>query len=283
MSARTFLALSRAANLPTVWSNCLAGWWLSGGGQAGQRPLLLFAGATFLYLGGAFLNDVFDERYDRQFRRARPIPRGALTPVAVLRWGLAWLVLGEVCLFCLGQATGGLGLALALCAAVYNATHRLFTFSPMLLGLCRFFLYVIAASAGAGGVSGWSIWCGLALAGYVTGARCLPRPENTRGRADYWPVLLLAAPILLALLMDVGRYRLPGLELSAVFGLWVLYCLRYAFWPVDRDFGRATSGLAAGIVFVDWLAALDVPRELSLVFLGLFGATLLFQRLAPAS
>ena len=113
IALRTFLALIRASTLPAVWSNCLAGWWLSGAGPVTRLPLL-FAGVTFLYLGGVFLNDALDARYDRQFRRVRPIPSGAVSEAAVLRWALAWLLLGEVCLFALGKATGGVGLALAL-------------------------------------------------------------------------------------------------------------------------------------------------------------------------
>ena len=30
---RTLLVLGRASNLPTVWSNCFAGWLLGGGGE----------------------------------------------------------------------------------------------------------------------------------------------------------------------------------------------------------------------------------------------------------
>ena len=82
--------------------------------------------------------------------------------------------------------------------------------------------------------------------------------------------------------MDVDGFRLPALELSAILGLWLLYCLRRAFWPLERDFARAVSGLTAGIVLVDWLAVVDVPRGLSLVFLSLFGAALLVERVAPA-
>ena len=60
---RTLLVLGRASNLPTVWSNCLAGWILGGGGPH-KRLLALCGGATLLYVGGMFLNDAFDAQFD---------------------------------------------------------------------------------------------------------------------------------------------------------------------------------------------------------------------------
>jgi len=278
----TLLTLGRVANLPTVWSNCLAGWWLGGHENLGHLPLL-FIGATLLYMGGAFLNDAFDAEYDRQHRRARPIPSGVISLKEVGRWGAGLLLLGVFWLFCLGTTTGLLGAAVALLALAYNMTHRMFLFSPALLGLCRFFLYVIAASTGAEGADGWALWCGLALAAYVTGLRILADLEEAPSPDRYWPATLLTAPIILALIMDVNHYRAPGLELSAVLGLWVLYCLRRTIWPADQDIAKAIAGLTAGIVFVDWLAVVDLPRELSFVFLALFGASLLCQRLTSAA
>jgi 4-hydroxybenzoate polyprenyltransferase len=64
---RTWLILGRVSNLPTVWSNCLAGWWLGGGGNFLKLPFL-FIGVSLLYLGGMFLNDAFDEAFDQQHR-----------------------------------------------------------------------------------------------------------------------------------------------------------------------------------------------------------------------
>jgi len=58
----TLLILGRVSNLPTVWSNCLAGWWLSGGGNFWKLALLL-AGASALYTGGMF----FERRVRRGF------------------------------------------------------------------------------------------------------------------------------------------------------------------------------------------------------------------------
>src|ERR1043166_9840735 len=83
---RTFLILGRVSNLPTVWSNCLAGWWLGGGGEVGNLPFL-FIGATLLYLGGMFLNDACDAEFDRQHRRERPFPSGGGFPPKKRGWG----------------------------------------------------------------------------------------------------------------------------------------------------------------------------------------------------
>src|ERR1043165_7364980 len=87
---RTLLLLGRVSNLPTVWSNCLAGWWLGGGGNFEKLPYL-FAATTVLYIGGMFLNDAFDAEFDRVYRKERPIPSGKTSLEAVWRWGLAWL------------------------------------------------------------------------------------------------------------------------------------------------------------------------------------------------
>ena len=91
---RALLALSRVSNLPTVWSNCLAGWWLGGHGNFGNCRCC-FLGVSALYTGGMFLNDAFDADFDRQRRAERPIPSGAISLPAVWRWGLGWLGAGH--------------------------------------------------------------------------------------------------------------------------------------------------------------------------------------------
>ena len=283
-SLRTLLVLGRVSNLPTVWSNCLAGWWLGGGGNYWKLPLLLL-GVTLLYVGGMYLNDAFDADFDRQNRNERPIPSGAISLQAVWRFGLLWLVLGEACLLALGITTGGLGLALAFCIVVYDALHKLFTFSPLVMGICRFFVYVLAASAGVRGVTGWAVWCGIALGAYVVGLSGLARKESIRGRAPRWPLFLLAVPILLALLINDGFYREGALIRSVVLAVWILHCLRATFWTRNVNVGRTVSGLLAGIVIVDWLAAMNThtPPELGVILLCLFLAARLSQRFAPAT
>ena len=279
---RALLVLGRVSNLPTVWSNCLAGWWLGGGGNLGKLPLLLF-GASALFTGGIFLNDAFDAEFDRQRRASRPIPSGAIPLATVWRWSFALLGLGALALAFLGKTTGVLALVLLACIIIYDATHRAITASPWLLGLCRFWVYVIAGSTGVGGVNGGPIWCGAALAFYAVGLSSVARRGSFRGPVPYWPLLLLAAPIFLAMLMNTGEAQNTAILLSLVLVLWVARCARTIFQPGEANVGRIVSGLLAGIVLVDWLAvAPQLPHPLSFwVFAPLFGATLVLQRFAP--
>ena len=101
---RTLLLLGRVSNVPTVWSNCLAGWLLAGGGEWNRLAILSLA-ASCLYVGGMYLNDAFDAPFDRQHRPERPIPSGAIGLPAVWAWGFVWLGAGLACLFLFGKTT----------------------------------------------------------------------------------------------------------------------------------------------------------------------------------
>ncbi len=277
---RTLLVLGRVSHLPTVWSNCLAGWWLGGGGNFVKLPLLLL-GASALYAGGAFLNDAFDAQLDRQRRPTRPIPSGLITRESVWVWSFGLLALGALALAALGRTTGLLMLVLLVCIGIYDATHKILNLSPWLMGLCRFWVYVIASSTGVWGVNGGPIWCGLALAFYIAGLSHVARQEGVRGPVPYGALVLLVCPVLLAMLMNAGEARNAALLLSVVLVMWLAYCTRPLFQPAETNVGRVAANLLAGIVLVDWLAVGPlIPRPLSTItFLALFGAVKLLQRL----
>lgn len=293
---RTLLILGRVSNLPTVWSNCLAGWWLSSFSRYGhfvpdrdyywKLPLLLL-GTSALYTGGMFLNDAFDVDFDRQRRSTRPIPSGAMTEEWVWIYGWVWIALGVLFLIFCGTWTGALAVVLAVCIVVYDATHKVITASPWLMGLCRFWVYVIASTVGQGDYNGRSIWCGAALALYIVGLSYVARRETTlpgRGLLPYWSLALLAAPILLAFLMDADGSRKPAIYLSVVLIFWIIRCARTVFLGGEIVVVRIVSGLLAGIVFVDWLAiAPQCTVALSVILALLFVLTLLSQRLIPAT
>jgi 4-hydroxybenzoate polyprenyltransferase len=279
---RTLLILGRVSNLPTVWSNCMAGWLLAGAGFDGSF-LLLCLGATGVYLGGMYLNDAFDAQFDQQHRPERPIPSGLIRVEAVWGWGLAWLGLGLACLFLFGKVTMILALLLALSVLVYDAVHKVFAFSPVLMAACRFFLVLTAASVPRDTVDGLAVWSALVLGGYVVGLSYIAKRETGDSALSYWPCALLAAPMVLAVIVNRGDNQWRTAVLCGILAFWMIRCLRFALWAPQRNIGRAVAGLLAGITLVDWLSVWQGEALVAIVFAALFGMALLFQRFVPAT
>ncbi len=280
-SARTLLVLGRVSNLPTVWSNVLCGWLLAGGGSF---PILLLLGlcTSALYVGGMYLNDAFDAAFDRQHRRERPIPSGAISEARVWQIGLTLLGVGASPLLWLGLDTALFTVLLVGCILLYDAVHKAVAFSPVIMAGCRFFLILVAASAGHAGVTGLSLWTAIAMAGWIVGLSYVARRESLPGALAWWPLMAMALPVLLALLVNNGEHRFRGIWLSALLVAWAALCLRHTFTRVQRNLGRTVSGLLAGICLVDLLAS--PPHAAATAGLLLcFSAALLLQRFIPAT
>lgn len=279
---RTLLVLGRVSNLPTVWSNCLAGWILAGTGSPARFGLLCL-GATFLYVAGMYFNDAFDAAFDRQHRPERPVPSGSISVTAVWQWGLLWLATGLGCILPLGGVPIILAVLLAITIFLYDALHKIFAFSPVLMAACRFFLLLLAASVGSNGITGLAIWSAIVLAAYVVGLSFIAQKESTRIALRLWPVLFLLAPLLLAGIINTEPYQMAGFLCALVLIGWVLRSLRFAFWAPQPNVGRAVSSLLAGMVFVDLLAV--APREpwSAIIFFSLFLLALVFQQFVPAT
>jgi len=281
---RTLLVLGRVSNLPTVWSNCLAGWWLGGGGNYSKLPFLLL-GVSLLYTGGMFLNDAFDEEFDRLRRPERPIPSGKIASVQVWGQGFGLLAAGILLLLFCGKLAAAIAVLLAFFIVLYDFTHKFFTASPWLMGACRFWVYLVAAATGFAGLNGFPVFSGAALAFYVVGLSYVARRESSRARLPIWPLLLLAAPILLALAINAGPFRLPAIWISVVLALWVVRYVSFIFLGGETNAGWIVSNLLAGIVLVDWLAVAPElpPWRSTVVFLLLFGLTKWLQKFVPAT
>lgn len=280
-SVRTLLVLGRASNLPTVWSNCFAGWLLGGGGSW-IKLAVLTVGGSLAYIGGMFLNDAFDASFDRQFRRERPIPNDAIEEALVWKLGGGMLFAGWLSLAALGGTTAVLATLLVVSVLVYDAVHKAVAFSPVLMAACRFFLFLAAVSSGSAGVTGIGIWSAIALAGWIVGLSHVAKRESTTGALPRWPLALLALPLSLAALVDDGDWRLRALAIGALLAAWAAWCLRHTFAAGNRNLGLTVAGLLAGICLVDWLAVAP-PAGTGLVFLGLFAASLAGQRFVPAT
>jgi UbiA prenyltransferase family len=278
---RTLLVLGRVSNLPTVWSNCLAGWLLGGGG-ASARFTGLALGGSLMYVGGMYLNDAFDADFDRAKRRSRPIPSGAVRETLVWRLGTGMLLAGFLALALLGSAPGVWAALTLISIVVYNAVHKAVTFSPLIMAACRLGLFAAAGAAGKDGLTGLGLWSAVALACWIVGLSYVARREATPSPFNRWPLATLSAPLLLAALADNGEWRLRALAIAAPLAAWAGWSLRHVFAEAHCNPGHTVSGLLAGICLVDWLAAAPTG-PLGLAFPALFLLALGCQRHIPAT
>jgi hypothetical protein len=276
---KSALFLQRAALLLTVWSNCLAGWWLGGGDRYQELPFLL-SGSALLFVGGTLWGDPFAIGLGFE-ERSNPAPTVRLGLFSTGQsWGLGLLMLGVLALAWCGTVAAGIGLALAGVIVFAHVMRSVAALSVVVPALCRVLFYLTGAAAGVLGITGSPIWCGLVLAAYVVGVGFLPRQGKAFGPERYWPVALIAVPIVFTMIKNDGDSRNSGLLLSAVVALWSARSLRPALWSEERDFGKAVTGLVGGIALVDLLAVADAPRQIGAVFLTLFLMTRALQTVA---
>ncbi len=95
MNLKAACVVGRVSNLPTVWTNVLAGAILANSavvniGSIDTQVVIMWLGTllalSLMYLGGMFLNDAFDADWDKQHNNARPIVTGDIKVATV------WLV-----------------------------------------------------------------------------------------------------------------------------------------------------------------------------------------------
>ena len=205
-----------------------------------------------------WLNDAYDSAFDARFRPERPIPAGVVRRQTVLRAGIGAVLLGWCCLLPLGAATALWTVALTGCIELYDRTHKRFAPCEWLMAGCRFLLYPLAASVGAGGIVWPAVAAGAVLAVYVAGITYLARVESLPDeRVPRWPWLLLCAPLVwhLCSRRDMTLAALGGWLLIWPFAFWLWRAWRQTAWRRTGQTRRPppVADLLAGIVLVDLL------------------------------
>jgi 4-hydroxybenzoate polyprenyltransferase len=157
-----YLRLGRVSNLPTVWTNVLAGAALARVPLSPAAIAVALLACSLLYTAGMFLNDAFDHRHDAAHQPERPIARGLVGAGEVYAVGFVLLGGGALLLLPFGRAFAA-ALALAATIVVYDAWHKRNPLSPLLMALCRALVYVTAAYATGARALGWPLYAGCAL------------------------------------------------------------------------------------------------------------------------
>jgi 4-hydroxybenzoate polyprenyltransferase len=288
-TVRTALELGRVSNLPTVWSNTLAGVVLAGVSPLSYNILILLLAMTLAYTGGMFLNDAFDRTIDAKERPERPIPSGRIKAAEVYAAGFT-LLAGAI-FFCLlatmswgGSHTMATGSAILLCITIvaYNKWHKNNPYSPLLMGGCRALVLLCAGYCAARSPNTILFIAAIVLFAYLIGLTYVAKQENIGQVKNLWPLLFLIAPIgfgLWATTTDL-QMLLP----TAFLTLWLGYCVLLIKRRASGDIPRAVVAMIAGMSLVDVIFIASVS-SVSIAALGLiaFFATLALQQLVKGT
>lgn len=280
MTFQTFLKLGRVSNLPTVWTNAIAGAVLAG---SPSFVVILIAGIalTLFYVGGMWLNDAFDAEIDAHERANRPIPMGEIAANTVFAGGFAMLALGIILAFTLGIAVGIAGICLAIAVVLYDWLHKRTVLSPVIMGTTRFLCYVLAALA-AGALVGSVLLGALGLLAYTAGLTYAAKQEAYDRLDRAWPLAVLALPLIYAL-TQTSAQLVPLLIWAGLVAV-VLMALRLLFRRNRGDVPKAVVTMIAGMSLYDAVLIAGAGQIiLALLAVAAFGLTLYLQKLVAGT
>jgi 4-hydroxybenzoate polyprenyltransferase len=205
MTLQTALKLGRVSNLPTVWTNVLAGVALAALEPPWRVVLPVGIAVSLLYVAGMYLNDAFDARWDAQHRPERPIPSGEVSARLVFRAGFGMMAAALILLAVTTNTQAVVaGLVLAGLIVLYDTRHKGNRFAPALMGLCRVAVYAVAAAATGTFAPPVAVGA-LFLFGYLVMLSMIARQETTNPKVPALVGKLIA-----------GIALIDGLQLVAV-------------------------------------------------------------------
>ncbi|RYD20539.1 MAG: hypothetical protein EOP88_14685 [Verrucomicrobiaceae bacterium] len=296
------LATARIANVPSVvsnvWVGAALGWFASDstGNLWVMGPLLALAG-VFLYIGGNFLNDWMDRKWDAQHRPERALPRGLFQSGFYSRLAAGLLAGGGWLAALVNLRCALVAAAIVLFIVIYTIWHKRGAWTVIPMGLCRAFLPLMGFMAFKPYVDG--IWpVSLALLCYIAGLSLTARQESLPNPPAGGGIVSRGLLLSTALLVAWGNRDFPG-RLTVILAVlpylaWTSYCLRFRRKPVPK----LVSGLLAGIPLVDWMVLMPLGIFLMPSLTGADGVVgiscmlvpplafvcaLLLQRVAPAT
>lgn len=213
--ARAYLLLARVSNLPTVWTNVLAGVVVAFPDLPSPPVMPVIVSVSLFYMGGMFLNDAFDAGFDAKARPDRPIPAGDVSRTEVFIGGGLLMAIGEGLLLWTYHPLPAMmwGLVLAAAIAYYDFQHKGNPFGPIVMGLCRALVYFVAAAATAGIPSVYVVVIATVMWAYVAALTWVAKRPGL-GYAVPW----LLAGICLVDAMFLLRQGEPGLAVIAAAG-----------------------------------------------------------------
>lgn len=292
------LAMSRFANLPTVWSNGLFGLLIGLSLDRFETPISPFSltciaiALSALYLGGCFFNDWHDFEFDKKTRPDRPIPSGRWKRTTILSLAVGLMGLGVVLPFLVTVASGICAVGIVICILAYTKWHKINPISFFFMAGARALIYPLAALS----VISWDhfqnhaglfVLLGLGLGGYILGISLTARAETSKTAKEdtekIFPILCLVSPAILfsgPLLASGNQLASIPLVIFIIVLATIVRLLRST-----HQVGQFVSRTLAAIPLVDFLMLFVLaPNLATLVLCPVFAFMALgLQKIAPAT
>ena len=190
----------------------------------------LLLGSSLIYAGGCTLNDAFDEKFDGLHNPERPLPSGQISQNAVWALGLIELGAGALLLTFGADCSNLWTLLLVGTVLVYDYLHKTWEGGFILMGGCRLFLWLAAATTGELDEISPQTWLwGLTLFVYVMGISMFAKGESQKRKAPARVsiVFLFSSPLLaLAGLIhwhQIDPIRQTLINLTGVACAWIAF------------------------------------------------------------
>ena len=164
---------------------------------------------------------------------------------------------------------------------LYNWLHKRTVLSPVIMGGARFLSYLVAALS-IGHFTGAVFWGALGLMAYTAGLTYAAKQEAYNRLDNAWPLIVLIAPLIYALMQTGGALLALGIwaGLVAVVSL-ALYRL---FRREAGDVPKAVVTLIAGMALYDAVLIAGAGYELLALFgVAGFVLTLVLQRIVSGT
>ena len=222
---RAYLALARLSNLPTIWTNVLAGAVLAAAVSNWPTIVIVAIATSLLYTGGMFLNDAFDASHDAVNRPDRPIPAGEATRRETFTAGSLLLATGAVLALAIAPPAWKWVAALVACIVYYDWRHKKNPIGPLVMGACRGLVYCAAAAA-VGVVTPSVVLWAVVVSLYVVGVTLVAKyGDERRGWTIAWLIagisIVDAAAIASAGRGDIAVIASLGFPLTLLAQRWV--------------------------------------------------------------
>ena len=295
------LAMSRFANLPTVWSNGLLGALLGyitfqeSGHLCPTCLSLITLSLSCLYLGGCFLNDWYDASFDHKTRPDRPIPAGRWSRQSVLILALSLMGAGLIFSALVSPVSALFATGIIICILAYTRWHKVHPISFLFMAGARALIYPLAGFSLIQWeqftqlrVENWAIFplLGLGLGGYILGISLSARAETSQKRGDEiartLPILCLCSPLLFFSGPQLLLYASALIPLALFILILAIIVRRFRR---THDVGAFVSRCLAAIPLVDFLLVFTLaPHFIFWIVVPLLAlGALALQKIAPAT